>query len=420
MQSSPGVPSLDAPRRPHYEWLAELERLRDAAAAGNRAKVTIMDVADLSVEPGATAAACMPSSPRSVEACLRMGIDPACLLHRPLDHFLRAERSPELTQLAYEHEEGIRQGRLKALVEERRRLEEAARAGSSKVGGCCSTAHGSMMSSAAAASCLAPCRHTLSLQCMPPAILSPPSKASLMPSCGTPPCISTSLRAAQPTAYAPGPAQNASSKPGGGSAAAAGAEDLVEKEQRRLEVMRRRQERELAQLISYEVARKQMQEKAEAKAGFCLVLLPSPVSRGRGVQRLVRAGGSRGAGQRAGEKRAAYQRNRTSRGQWLGTKRKKSLLSIQACCWLAQRNGYPWPPPHPPPHPHTIPPMQVQEQERRAEEQRRAKQAADEEWRRAQHERELQRKQEEEAREKEIKARGAGGWPDSTEGLSLC
>ena len=47
--------------------------------------------------------------------------------------------------------------------------------------------------------------------------------------------------------------------------------------------------------------------------------------------------------------------------------------------------------------------MQVREQERRAEEQRRAKQAADEEWRRAQHERELQRRAAEEALEREAK-----------------
>lgn len=51
--------------------------------------------------------------------------------------------------------------------------------------------------------------------------------------------------------------------------------------------------------------------------------------------------------------------------------------------------------------------LQVREQERRAEEQRRAKQAADEEWRRAQHERELQRKAAEEALEREAKV---GGW----------
>lgn len=49
----------------------------------------------------------------------------------------------------------------------------------------------------------------------------------------------------------------------------AGAEDLVEKEARRLEVMKRRQERELAQLVAYEMARKEMQDKAEAKVGAC-------------------------------------------------------------------------------------------------------------------------------------------------------
>lgn len=42
---------------------------------------------------------------------------------------------------------------------------------------------------------------------------------------------------------------------------------MVEREARRLEVMKRRQERELSQLISYELMRKEMQEKAEAKVG---------------------------------------------------------------------------------------------------------------------------------------------------------
>lgn len=52
--------------------------------------------------------------------------------------------------------------------------------------------------------------------------------------------------------------------------------------------------------------------------------------------------------------------------------------------------------------------LQVREQERRAEEQRQAKAAADEEWRRAQREREMQRKAEEEAREREAKVGWAG------------
>lgn len=38
-----------------------------------------------------------------------------------------------MAQLAFEHEEALRQDRLKALIEERRRLEEVARAGSRAV-----------------------------------------------------------------------------------------------------------------------------------------------------------------------------------------------------------------------------------------------------------------------------------------------
>jgi hypothetical protein len=54
--------------------------------------------------------------------------------------------------------------------------------------------------------------------------------------------------------------------------------------------------------------------------------------------------------------------------------------------------------------------LQVREQERRTEEQRAAKQAADAAWRRAQRERELAKKAEEEAREREVKVGLAAGW----------
>lgn len=64
-----------------------------------------------------------------MQACLRLGIDPSTLVHRPYEHFLRQERSPELAKLAFEHEERLRQDRLHALIEERRRLEDAARGG---------------------------------------------------------------------------------------------------------------------------------------------------------------------------------------------------------------------------------------------------------------------------------------------------
>ena len=57
----------------------------------------------------------------------------------------------------------------------------------------------------------------------------------------------------------------------------------------------------------------------------------------------------------------------------------------------------------------------MKEQERRAEEARQAKLAADEEWRRAQRERELQRKAEEEALEREAKVEGRRWWPGERE-----
>lgn len=58
--------AADRPR-PLYSWLADLERMRDAATAGNRPKLSILDIADRAMEPGCTAASCMPTSPRSVE-----------------------------------------------------------------------------------------------------------------------------------------------------------------------------------------------------------------------------------------------------------------------------------------------------------------------------------------------------------------
>ena len=142
-RGSPGQPGglaaaaapSESRSRPPYSWLADLERLRDAAASGARPKVSILDVADRLAEPGCTAAACMPTSPRSVDACLRLGIDPASLAPRPLAAFLRQERSPELAQLAFEHEERLRQDRLKALIEERRRLVEGGARSRGKVRG---------------------------------------------------------------------------------------------------------------------------------------------------------------------------------------------------------------------------------------------------------------------------------------------
>ena len=50
-----------------------------------------------------------PSSPRSVEACLHLGIDPADLRRIPLEVYLSRERVPDLAQLLYTAAEKLRQ-----------------------------------------------------------------------------------------------------------------------------------------------------------------------------------------------------------------------------------------------------------------------------------------------------------------------
>lgn len=50
-----------------------------------------------------------PTSPRSVEACLRLGIEPAELRFIPLDKFFAEEHDTELAQLAFQHVDKIRQ-----------------------------------------------------------------------------------------------------------------------------------------------------------------------------------------------------------------------------------------------------------------------------------------------------------------------
>ncbi|CAL8467586.1 g7124 [Coccomyxa elongata] len=61
-----------------------------------------------------------PTSPRSVEACLRLGIEPSELHYMPLEVFAHQFGDKEFAQIAYSHHERVRQGRLEALVEERK------------------------------------------------------------------------------------------------------------------------------------------------------------------------------------------------------------------------------------------------------------------------------------------------------------
>ena len=54
----------------------------------------------------------------------------------------------------------------------------------------------------------------------------------------------------------------------GGAGVQVDAEDMVQKEAQRLEVMKRRQERELNQMVAYELMRKEMQVVAHPLALF--------------------------------------------------------------------------------------------------------------------------------------------------------
>lgn len=83
---------------------------QDEAAKGLRPRVTLLDVADRAADPRYTGSL-MPTSPRSVEACLRQGIDPATLAQRPLEYYVRRERDEDLGRLAFEYEERLRQVR---------------------------------------------------------------------------------------------------------------------------------------------------------------------------------------------------------------------------------------------------------------------------------------------------------------------
>lgn len=52
-----------------------------------------------------------PTSPRSVEACLRLGIEPGSLRYRPLDAFQLSGQAADLAELAYSFNEAVRQAR---------------------------------------------------------------------------------------------------------------------------------------------------------------------------------------------------------------------------------------------------------------------------------------------------------------------
>ncbi|KAK9809663.1 hypothetical protein WJX73_001851 [Symbiochloris irregularis] len=185
----PKVPLPQTQGRAAQSWLLDLKRAKDESAV-QRAKVTLADVIERANDASAQGAL-DPNSPRSVEAFLRVGIDPCDLRVITANQFkqiLKKDKA-DLAEMAYQFHESQRQERIKAVLDERKAIIEQA-----------DTA---------------------------------PKKKVVK-----------------------GPA-----------IAVAGVEvgDMVQKEAKRLEVTRRRQERELGQMVSYEVTRKEQQDKAEGK-----------------------------------------------------------------------------------------------------------------------------------------------------------
>ena len=205
----------------------------DALAHPTRPRVTIQDLADRAADP-AFHGRLLPTSPRSVEACLRLGIDPASLRHIPLSAYQRWEGDAALAQLAYSAEEELRLRRLRNLLEERGRLEEEGGA------------------------------------------VGPRGRGG----------------AASPAATLVGEAADA-----------AGTSAMIEREAKRLEVLRRRQERELAQLVAHELARKERQTSAQAK----IAALEERAEAQRAAQREQAAAWGRAQRERALERQRQEQ-----------------------------------------------------------------------------------------------------------------
>lgn len=80
--------------------------------------LTIADIQDRAMEDNPDASL-FPTSPRSVAACLRLGIDPSALRYIPYERFFNKYRRHDLAKVAFEHYESSRSKKFAALEEER-------------------------------------------------------------------------------------------------------------------------------------------------------------------------------------------------------------------------------------------------------------------------------------------------------------
>lgn len=100
-----------APLPPAAALCCTLPHIRIRHATAMRAPLARPPPAGADADAHATATLLVPTSPRSVDACLRLGFDPLELAAKPLAAFARPGESEELTKLRHEHHEQLRQVR---------------------------------------------------------------------------------------------------------------------------------------------------------------------------------------------------------------------------------------------------------------------------------------------------------------------
>ncbi|KAG2442802.1 hypothetical protein HXX76_002881 [Chlamydomonas incerta] len=182
--------------RPAVEWLSDLQRAKQEGLTGTKPKITIQDLIEKVNDPNAPELALIPTSPRSVEACFRLGVDPLELQFHPIAFYKYTGDTEEIARIRYDKHEQVRRERIKSLIELRKRLVDDGWTGE-------------------------------------------PGRASV-PGAGG---------AKKPNADAPRP----------------GTATMVEKERARLEVLKKRQEREINQMLQHESQRKELLNKQQQK-----------------------------------------------------------------------------------------------------------------------------------------------------------
>lgn len=108
--------------RPADVWLSDLQRAKAEGASGARLKVSIQDILERMNDPSSPESQLIPNSPRSVEACFRLGIDPIDLQYHPMEHYQRVGEDIEVAEIRYEKSENVRQERIRSLIDARKSL----------------------------------------------------------------------------------------------------------------------------------------------------------------------------------------------------------------------------------------------------------------------------------------------------------